>query len=47
MRQVCEKYQANGKYVFFAFMDLETAYDMVDRHGMWQTLRVCGVVEIF
>ena len=43
--QVCEKYLANGKYVFWAFMDLEKAYDTIDRHGMWQMLRVYGVVE--
>ena len=24
-------------------MDLETAYDTIDRHGMWQMLRVYGV----
>ena len=27
VRQVCEKYLANGKDVFWAFMDLEKAYD--------------------
>ena len=42
IRQVCEKYLANGKNVFWAFMDLEKAYDTIDRHGMWQTLRVYG-----
>ena len=41
--QVCEKYLANGKDVFCAFMDLEKAYDTIDRHGMWQMLRVYGV----
>ena len=42
VRQVCEKYLANGKDVF---MDLEKAYDIsIDRHGMWQMLRVYGVV---
>ena len=25
------------------FMDLEKAYDMMDRHGMWQMLIVYGV----
>ena len=29
--------------VFWAFMDLEKAYDIIDRHGMWQMLRVYGV----
>ena len=24
-------------------MDLENAYDTIDRHGMWQMLRVYGV----
>ena len=43
VRQVCEKYLANGKDVFWAFMDLEKAYDTIDRHGMRQMLRVYGV----
>ena len=43
VKQVCEKYLANGKDVFWAFMDLEEAYDTIDRHGMWQILRVYGV----
>ena len=43
VRQVCEKYLVNGKAVFWAFMDLEKAYDTIDRHGMWQMLRVYGV----
>ena len=38
-----EKYLANGKDVFWAFMDLEKAYNTIDRHGMWQMLRVYGV----
>ena len=33
---IWEKYLANGKDVFSAFMDLEKAYDTVDLHGMWQ-----------
>ena len=44
VRQVCEKYIANEKDVFWAFMDLEKAYNTVDRHGMWQMLRVYGVL---
>ena len=43
VRQVCEKYLSNGKDVFWAFMDLEKAYDTIDRHCMWQMLRVYGV----
>ena len=43
VRQVCEKYLANGKDIFRAFVDLEKGYATIDRHGMWQMLRVCGV----
>ena len=43
VRQVCEKYLANGKDVFWAFIDLEKEYYTIDRHGMWQMLRVYGV----
>ena len=40
VRQVCEKYLANGKDVVWAFMYLENLFDAIDRHGMWQTPRV-------
>ena len=43
VRQVCENYLANWKDVLWAFMDLEKAYDTIDRHGMWQMLRVYEV----
>ena len=43
IRQVCENYLANGKDVLWAFMDLEKAYDTIDRDGMWQMLRLYGV----
>ena len=43
VRQVCEKYLINGKDAFWAFMDFEKAYDTINRHGMWQMLRVYGV----
>ena len=43
VRQVCEKYLANKKDVFWAFMDLENSYDIIDQHGVWQMLRVYGV----
>ena len=36
-------YLANGKDVFWAFTDLEKAYDTIDRHDMWHMLRVYGV----
>ena len=34
VRQVCEKYLRKGKEVFWAFMDLEKAYDRVDRQAL-------------
>ena len=43
VRQICEKYLAKGKDVYFAFMDLEKAYDRVDRVAMWNVLRLYGV----
>ena len=43
VRQVCEKYLANGKDVFWAYMELEKTYDPIDRHGMWKMLKLCGV----
>ena len=43
VRQVCEKYLANVKDVFHAFVDLENSYEMIDWHGMWAMLRVYGV----
>ena len=43
VRQVCQKYLANGKDVFWAFMYLEKAYDTIARHATWQMLRVYGV----
>ena len=44
VRQICEKYLANEKDVFWAFMDLGKEYDTIDRHGMFRMLRVYGVV---
>ena len=40
VRQVCKMYLANRKDVFWALMDLKMAYDTIDRHDMWQMLRV-------
>ena len=44
LRQVSENYLANGKDIFWAFMDLEKPYDTIERLAMWQMLRVYGVV---
>ena len=43
VRQICEKYMAKGKDVYFAFMDLEKAYDRIDRSAMWSVLGMYGV----
>ena len=38
VRQVCEKYLANGKDIFGEFMDWKR--QMIDRQGMWQMIKV-------
>ena len=43
VRQVCEKYLSKGKEVYWAFIDLEKAYDRVDRGAMWEVLGLYGV----
>ena len=42
---MCGKYLANGKDLFWAFMDLEKENDTIDRHGMCQMLRVYRVLS--
>ena len=46
VRQVSEKYLANGKDVFRAFMVLEKPYDTIDRHGMWRMLGASACMEL-
>ena len=43
LRQLCEKMKEKGKKVWIAFMDLEKAYDRVDREALWQVLRIYGI----
>ena len=43
LRQVSEKMTEKKRRLFVAFMDLEKAYDKVDRDGMWQGMRINGV----
>ena len=38
-QQICEKYLGKGKDVYFAFLDLEKAYERVDRDAVWNVLR--------
>ena len=39
VRQICDKHLGKGKDVYFAFLDLEKAYDRADRDAMWNVLR--------
>ena len=41
-RQVSEKCLANGKDVFFAFMDLEKTYDTINRVAIAKTVHGVG-----
>ena len=43
VRQICEKMLEKHQDVFWAFMDLEKAYDRIDREALWQVLGVYGV----
>ncbi len=38
-----EKHLEKDRKLFIAFMDLEKAYDRVDRNGLWDTLTVYGM----
>lgn len=44
-RPVCEKYLGRGKEVLWTLMDLEKAYDRVDREALWNVLQMHGIVE--
>ena len=35
MRQLAERFVSKGKSVYAAYMDLEKAYDRIDRNAMW------------
>ncbi len=43
MKIFVEKYLEKDRKLFAAFMDLEKAFDKVDRKSLWDTLRVFGV----
>ena len=38
-----EKYLGKGRKLYAAFMDLEKAYDRVDRMALWDVLGIYGV----
>ena len=43
VKQVCEKAKERGPKVYMGFMDLEKAYDRVDRSVLWQVLIMYGI----
>ena len=45
IRQLQEKYIAANKPLYFAFVDLEKAFDRVPRKVLWWALRSLGVEE--
>ena len=40
---MCEKFLAKEKDLFWAFMEVDKAYDRVDKNTLWQVLRLYGV----
>ncbi len=38
-----EGYSGKHKKLYAAFMDLEKAYDRVDREALWSVLKIYGV----
>ena len=45
LRQLQEKYLAKSRNLYFAFVDLEKAFDRVPRKVLWWALRRVGVLE--
>ncbi len=45
MKMLVEEYLGKAKRLYAAFMDLEKAYDSVDREALWSVLKVYGVGE--
>ncbi len=43
MCSLVEGYLGKDKKLYAAFMDLEKAYDRVDREALWSVLRIYGV----
>ncbi|MEL7520935.1 MAG: reverse transcriptase family protein, partial [Cyanobacteria bacterium J06553_1] len=43
LKQLSEKYIGKGKDLYVAYMDLEKAYDRIDRDAMWGVLQMYGI----
>ncbi len=43
MKRLVEEYLGKDKRLYAAFMDLEKAYDRVDREALWSVLKIYGV----
>ncbi len=43
MKRLVEEYLGKDKKLYAAFMDLEKAYDKVDREALWNVLKIYGV----
>ncbi len=43
MKMLVEKYLGKDKKLYAAFMDIEKAYDRVDREALWNLLKIYGV----
>src|SRR5215469_14425216 len=43
LRKLCEKYREKGREVYVGFMDLEKAYDKVEREALWIIMGKYGI----
>jgi hypothetical protein len=45
LRTICEKFIDKGKEVYFAFLDLKAAFDLIPRQVIWEALAEINVPE--